>query len=130
MGAGIEGQTLQFHGTADRYGLNGASAVARLYSDAATATSEPAVTLRDVGTGGRPGGGLRVRPGALGGLHAPGQSGLGGPEARRHAERDPPGRPLLRRQGGDVQPDWVDMSKIAVPQADEQQRLLANLITG
>ncbi len=32
-------------------------------------------------------------------------------------------------KAGDVQPDWVDMSKIDVPQADEQQRLLANLIT-
>ena len=26
-------------------------------------------------------------------------------------------------------PDWVDFNKIAIPQADEQQRLLANLIT-
>ena len=32
-------------------------------------------------------------------------------------------------KAGDVQPDWVDMSKIDVPQADEQQRLLANMIT-
>ena len=31
-------------------------------------------------------------------------------------------------QGGDVQPDWVDLNKVAIPQADEQQRLLANLI--
>ena len=30
---------------------------------------------------------------------------------------------------GDVQPDWVDTNKIAIPQADEQQRLLVNLIT-
>ena len=29
---------------------------------------------------------------------------------------------------GDVQPDWLDTAKIAIPQADEQQRLLANLI--
>ena len=29
---------------------------------------------------------------------------------------------------GDVQPDWVDLDKVAIPQADEQQRLLANLI--
>ena len=29
----------------------------------------------------------------------------------------------------DPQPDWVDMNKVAIPQADEQQRLLANLIT-
>ncbi|HEX8090495.1 MAG TPA: hypothetical protein VF762_16670 [Blastocatellia bacterium] len=29
---------------------------------------------------------------------------------------------------GDAQPDWVDLSKVAIPQADEQQRLLANLM--
>ena len=28
----------------------------------------------------------------------------------------------------DPQPDWVDLTKVAIPQADEQQRLLANLI--
>ena len=27
-------------------------------------------------------------------------------------------------KAGDVQPDWIDTSKIAIPQADEQQRLL------
>ena len=32
-------------------------------------------------------------------------------------------------KAGDVQPDWLDTSKIAIPQADEQQRLLVNLIT-
>jgi hypothetical protein len=32
-------------------------------------------------------------------------------------------------KAGDVQPDWIDTSKIAIPQADEQQRLLVNLIT-
>src|SRR5207253_9624453 len=29
---------------------------------------------------------------------------------------------------GDVQPDWVDLSRVAIPQADEQQRLFANLV--
>ena len=29
---------------------------------------------------------------------------------------------------GDVRHDWVDFTKVAIPQADEQQRLLANLI--
>jgi len=29
---------------------------------------------------------------------------------------------------GDVQADWVDLTKVAIPQADEQQRLLANLV--
>ena len=51
-GNGIVGQTMQFHGTADRYTLNGATAVATLYADATTATANPAVTLRDVGTNG------------------------------------------------------------------------------
>ena len=42
---------------------------------------------------------------------------------------DPLRRPLLRRGAPvDPQPDWVDLSKVAIPQADEQQRLLANLI--
>src|SRR5207237_3795222 len=31
-------------------------------------------------------------------------------------------------KAGDVQPDWINLSKVAIPQADEQQRLLANLI--
>ena len=31
-------------------------------------------------------------------------------------------------KAGDVQPDWLDINKIGIPQADEQQRLLANLI--
>jgi hypothetical protein len=30
---------------------------------------------------------------------------------------------------GDQQPDWIDLNKVAIPQADEQQRLLANVIT-
>ena len=31
-------------------------------------------------------------------------------------------------KAGDNQPDWIDFSKIAIPQADEQQRLLTNII--
>ena len=46
------GSTIQFHGTADRYTLNGATAVATLYSNATTATANPAVTLRSVGSSG------------------------------------------------------------------------------
>ena len=49
-GTGIVGQTIQFHGTADRYTSNGAQTVATLYSDATTSTPNPAVTLRDVGS--------------------------------------------------------------------------------
>ena len=52
-GAGLVDQTIQFHGTADRYTLDaGAEALATLYSSASTATANPAVTLRDVGSNG------------------------------------------------------------------------------
>ena len=45
-GAGITTETMQFHGTADRYALAGATAVATLYSSATASTGLPAVTLR------------------------------------------------------------------------------------
>ena len=52
-GAGLVGQTIQFHGTADRYDLvAGTDALATLWSTASTATTNPAVTLRSVGSNG------------------------------------------------------------------------------
>ena len=51
-GNGIVGETIQFHGAADRYTLNSASSIATLYSNATTPTVNPAVTLRDVGSAG------------------------------------------------------------------------------
>ena len=51
-GNGIVGETMQFHGTADRYTSSGATGIATLYSNATTATSNPAVTLNNVGTAG------------------------------------------------------------------------------
>src|SRR5262249_5676636 len=50
--AGLVNQTIQYHGTADLYTLSGATAVATLYSNATTATGNPAVTLRLVGSNG------------------------------------------------------------------------------
>ena len=51
-GVGIVNQTIQYHGTADRYSLSGASSLATLYSNATTSTSNPAVTLKNVGSNG------------------------------------------------------------------------------
>ena len=129
-GAGIDGQTLQYHDTADRYTLAGASAVATLYSTASSATTNPAVSLRSVGTSG-------------------GQAAAFTFDLARSVVYTRQGNPAWagdKRDGlpplsirpndlfygaktGDVQPDWVDPNRIDVPQADEQQRLLANLIT-
>ena len=127
-GNGIVGQTIQFHGSADLYTLSGAAAVATLYSTATTSTGNPAVTLRAVG-------------GAGGGMAAAFAYDLA--ESIVYTRQGNPAWAAQERDGlapirsddkfygnkvGDVQPDWVDLDKVAIPQADEQQRLLANLI--
>ena len=76
----------------------------------------------------RPGGGVHLRPGPLDRLHAPGQPGLGRPGARRRAGPIRSNDLFYGNAAVDPQPDWVDLNKVAIPQADEQQRLLANLI--
>ncbi len=127
-GAGIVNETIQFRGTADRYTLNGATSVASLYQTATTATNDPAVSLHSVGTNGGQ---------AAAFTYDLAQSTVymhQGNPAWSGQERDP--FPPIRSNdlyygaaSGDPQPDWVDLNKVAIPQADEQQRLLANLIT-
>jgi hypothetical protein len=122
-GAGIVAQTIQYHGTADLYTLSGATSVATLYANATTATSNPAVTLRSVGTAG-------------------GQAAAFTYDLARSIVYTRQGNPAWAGQErdniapirsddlffGGAQADWVDLTKVAIPQADEQQRLLANLI--
>jgi hypothetical protein len=126
-GQGLVNQTIQFHGTADLYTLNGATAVATLYSNAATATTSPAVTLKSVGSSG-------------------GQAAAFTYDLARSVVYTRQGNPAWAGQerdgvtpkrsddlffgaaAGDAQTDWIDLNKVAIPQADEQQRLLANLI--
>lgn len=116
-GVGIVGQTIQFHDVADRYSLNGATAIATLYSDAVTATTSPAVTLRSVGTG---------------------RAAAFTYDLAKSVIFTRQGNPLWAGQERDGQvpvrpndlffPDYVNLDKVAIPQADEQQRLLANMI--
>ncbi len=126
-GVGIVNETIQYHGSADLYSLNGAISLATLYSDAATTTSHPAVTLNNIGANG-------------------GQAASFAYDLSRSVVYSRQGNPAWSGQDRDGyapirsddlfygaavidrQPDWVDMNKVAVPQADEQQRLLANLI--
>ena len=126
-GNGIVGETIQFHGTADRYTLSGAVSVATLYSDASTATTNPAVTLHDVG----------INDGQAASFTYDLATSViytrQGNPTWESQERD--GLTPIRSDdmyygdaAGDPQLDWVDLNKVAIPQADEQQRLLANLI--
>ncbi len=129
-GAGIVGQTMQFHGDASLYTLNGATAVAMLYSNATTATGNPAVTQRSVGSAGGQAASFAfdlarsvvlTRQGnpAWQGQNRDGQDGPTRSDDMFYGNYSP-----------DPQPDWVNLDKVAIPQADEAQRLLANLITG
>ncbi len=124
-GAGIVNQTIQFHGTADRYTLNGATAVATLYSNATTATVHPAVTIRTVGNGNAVAFTYDLARSVV--LTRQGNPSWSG------QERD--GLAPIRSDDlfygakvGDIQPDYVNLNKVAIPQADEQQRLLWNII--
>ena len=126
-GAGIVDQTIQFHGTADLYTVNDASIVATLYTDSTTATDNPAVTLRSVGTAGG-----QVAAFTYDLARSVVYTRQGNPDWAGQ-ERD--GVAGIRTSDlffgaadGDPQPDWVDLNKVAIPQADEQQRLLANMI--
>lgn len=127
IGNGIVNQTIQFHGTADRYNLNGASSIATLYTNATTATSNPAVTLRKVGSNGGKAAAFTYDL-----ARSVVYTRQGNPAWATH-ERD--GISPIRSDdlffgsaNEDIQPDWVNLNKVAIPQADEQQRLLANMI--
>jgi hypothetical protein len=122
-GAGITAATMQYHGSADRYTLSGATSVATLYSGAATPTSNPAVTVRAVGVRG-------------------GEAAAFTFDVARSVSLTRQGNPdwVDEEQDGDAPirtndlffdatDPWVDLGKIAIPQADELQRLLANVIT-
>ncbi len=126
-GAGIVNQTMQFHGTADRYTLSGATGVATLYADASTATVNPAVTFETVGTNGGHAAAFTYDLARSVVYTRQGNPAWSGDERDGVA----PIRSddlFYGAKTGDVQPDWVDLNKVAIPQADEQQRLLANLI--
>jgi hypothetical protein len=124
-GNGIVNQTIQFHGAANLHSLNGAQALATLYSTASAPTSNPAVTLFNVGAG--------KAAAFTYDLAASIVTTRQGNPAWATQERD--GFSPIRSDdkfygnaAGDVQTDWIDLNKLAIPQADEQQRLLANLI--
>jgi hypothetical protein len=123
---GIVNQTIQFHGAADLYTLSGATSLATLYSDASTATTNPAVTTINVGSNGGK---------AIAFTYDLAKSIIytrQGNPAWAGTERD--GQAPIRSDDmffglpANTGADWIDLNKVAIPQADEQQRLLANII--
>jgi len=126
-GTGIVNQTIQYHGAADRYNLNGASSIATLYSNATTSIFNPAVTLRSVGTNGGQAAAFTYDLARSVVLTRQGNPAWSGQE--RDGYFPIRSNDLFYGDASfDPRPDWVDMNKVSIPQADEQQRLLANLM--
>jgi len=115
-GNGINPSTLQFHGIANLYRSVGAEVVVWLYHDREMASGYPAVTVNQYGEG-------------LAGLWAfdlarsIAYTRQGNPEWSNE-ERD--GLDGIRTI--DLFKDWIDLERMIIPQADEHQRLLVNLL--
>jgi WD40 repeat protein len=136
-GNGIVDQTIQFHGQADLYTLNGASSLATLYTSPTNPTSNyPAVTIWSVGSNGGQ---------AAAFTYDLAQSIVytrQGNPAWAAQERDgcapirsddmfyggPVPNPTNCQSISSSELDWANLDKVAIPQADEQQHLLANVI--
>jgi hypothetical protein len=124
-GVGLVKETVQFHGPADLYQPVGRDELAALYTNATTATGSPAVSLKHPGSG-------MLAAFTYDLARSVVYTRQGNP-SWEGAERD--GIPPIRSDdlfygaaSFDPEPDWVDLNKVAIPQADEQQRFLANLI--
>jgi hypothetical protein len=120
VAGGVTGASMRFHGSADLYGLAGASSVATLDS------GQPAVTLRDVGAAGGQAAAFTYDLARSVVYTRQGNPAWAGTERDGNAE-------AIRSDDmffGNTQPDWVDLNRVQVPAADEQQRMLANLIIG
>jgi hypothetical protein len=131
-GVGIVSDTIQYHSSADLYTLSGATALATIYSNATTATAYPAVTQRVVGAG-------RATAFTYDLARSVVYTRQGNP-AWSGQDRDQLVDPAIGNTqirsddlffgaaSFDPQPDWIDLNKVQIPQADEQQRLLANML--
>ena len=131
---GSSTRTMQYHGTADRYTLAGRRR-SRRCTPRADGHGEPAVTVRAVGANGGQAAAFTYDLARSVVYTRQGNPAWAGQE--RDGDDGPDlSRDSLRRRAtsstatplADPQPDWVDLDKVDIPQADKQQRLLANLI--
>ena len=119
-GAGIVGETMQFHGTADRYTLAGASR--RCHALQRPRRRRPRTRRSPCATSGRTAARPQRSPTTW-----PARSSTPARATRPGSARSATmamaiirsERPVLRRSRTT---DWVDLDKVAIPQADEQQR--------
>jgi hypothetical protein len=124
-GVGIVGQTIQYHGPADLYTVNGATVLATLYSNSTTTTPYPAVTLSSFGVGQTAAFTFDLARSII--LTRQGNPAWVGQDRINLA----PVRSSDMFYGNasfDPEPDWNNMANVLIPIADEQQRFLVNLL--
>jgi hypothetical protein len=114
---GIASETMQFHGTADLYRPAGAQVVAWLASDADIQTTSPALAVNRYGQG-------QAALWAFDLARSVAYTRQGNPAWADQERDDLPGIRITDMLAG-----WVDLDRLPIPQADEQQRLLANLLS-
>jgi fibronectin type 3 domain-containing protein len=127
-GSGIVAETMQFHGSADLYSTNaGTQTLASLYATANQSAGAPAVTRRPVGSAGGAAIAFAFDLPQSVVLTRQGNPAWVGQNRDNQAGPDR-SSDLFYNALSDGLPDWVDPAKIEIPQADEQQRFLANLL--
>lgn len=114
--AGIDPSSLQIHGESHLYTLAGAQAVAWLYADRDTATENPAITVNAFGEG-------QAVAFAFDLAKSIALMRQGNPKL---IDQDNDGLPGVRTV--DKFAGWIDLDRIHIPQADEEQRLFVNIL--
>jgi hypothetical protein len=120
-GKGITQGTLQYHGVASNYNLQGATGLAYLYANRETPTANPAIMSHHFGAGQ-----------AIAFAFDPAKSVVltrqGNPDWQNsEGDEVPEYRPhdMFTRTDGRT---YYDVERMAIPHADELQRLLANVL--
>ena len=126
-GVGLVDETIQYHSAADLYTLSTTDTptiLATLYSDATTATTNPAVITRNVGAGKVVAFAYDLAKSVV--YTRQGNPNWAGQQRDDQNDGNIRSNDLFTGTGGES--DWIDFNKIQIPQADEQQHLLSNII--
>jgi hypothetical protein len=122
FGKGLTGETIQFHGSSDLYILSGAQKIASLFYNQNDSSEYPAVVVNDFGKGHTAAFTYNLSKSIV--LTRQGNPDWAGEE--RDKIDGPTATDLFYPEENEIQ--WNNPLKIAIPQADEQMRLLSHII--
>lgn len=124
IGKGLVTETMQYHGVSDLYEPDGSEILAYLYRNASEPAGYPSITLNRFGKGHAVAFSYNLPQSIV--LTRQGNPEWAGQE--RDGVDGPTATDLFYPGEGEIQ--WNDPARIAIPQADEQMRLLTRIIEG